>query len=100
MLEDVPEKLIENLAIVLPIDAEAELESLVLRLKEVLRSHRGKNGRGSCPVYVVFKRASGDRAILQVGKNHYVSPSVALLRQLGELCGEENVHVNRMGRRM
>jgi hypothetical protein len=48
---------------------------------------------------LVFKKASGERAILLVGQENYVTPDAGLFGEVERLCGASSVMVNRMGRR-
>jgi DNA polymerase-3 subunit alpha len=93
-LEEAPGKLTEDLSVVLPLDTGPQGEDTIFRLKHLLTSHRG-----SCPVYLVFKKSSGELAVLQVGQEHYVRPDSELLLQVENLCGAENLLVNRGWRR-
>ena len=90
---DAPRKLTEDLSIVVATDNGTEAEDLVFRLKGILSSHRGR-----CPVYIVFTNSAGERAVLLVGSENYVTPNTALLEAADTLVGKDRVFVNRMAR--
>ncbi|MBN1443912.1 MAG: DNA polymerase III subunit alpha [Planctomycetes bacterium] len=93
-LEKGVEKLTRDLSVVIPVDPPREAEDRLFRLKSVLAEHRG-----SCPVYIVLSGSGGSRTILQVGADLFVEPRLELIRRLGTVCGDENLHLNRMGAR-
>ncbi|HZN60285.1 MAG TPA: OB-fold nucleic acid binding domain-containing protein, partial [Planctomycetota bacterium] len=89
-----PAKLTEDLSLVIPVENSAEAEDLIFRLKAILQGHRGQ-----CPVYLVFRNSAGERAVLLVGSENYVSADAQLLATMDDLCGSDRVLVNRMGKR-
>jgi len=91
LMSEAPSRLTRDLSVVIPITQGSEAEDIVFRLKDLLRQHRG-----SCPVFLVFKNGTGERAILRVGEENFVSPDVGLLEGIEELCGRNRVYVNRM----
>jgi len=91
---DAPAKLTEDLSLVVAADEEKAAEDLLFRLKDLFQRNRGR-----CPVYLVFRAAGGEKAVLQVGSEHYVAPNPDFLDAAEGLCGRERVLVNRMGRR-
>ena len=90
---EAPMKLTEDVSIVVPIDNGSAAEDLVFRLKGLLTSHRGR-----CPVYIVFKSSAGERAVLLVGNESFVTPNTEFLEAADSLVGKDRVFVNRMGR--
>ena len=118
-VETVSERLTRDIAVHVPIhssspephgnanhDREAngnrihgEDEDRIFRLKQVFANHRG-----TCPVYLVFGNGEGggrpgDRAIVHVGQENYVSPVPELFEGIEALCGTRSIVVNRLGRR-
>ncbi len=91
-IEQAPSKLTRDVGVVLPVDGEGDAEDLLFRIKEQLQNHHGK-----CPVFLIFTNQIGDRAVLRVGSENYVSPDADFLRSMDELCGQKRVLVNRMG---
>ncbi len=91
---EAPAKLTEDLSVVVPADNGPAAEDLLFRLKSLLQNHHGK-----CPVYLVFKNSAGERAVLLVGDENYVTPDTDFLDAADSLCGRERVFVNKMGRR-
>lgn len=93
-LQEGPKQLTEDLSVVIPVGDGPLAEDMIFRLKSLLQSHRGQ-----CPVYLVFKSASGDRVLLLVGSENFVAPDTEFFEAADRLCGREMVLVNRMGRR-
>ncbi|MBI4607362.1 MAG: DNA polymerase III subunit alpha [Planctomycetes bacterium] len=89
--EEAPARLTEDLSLVIPIDGGPEAEDLIFRLKGLLQKHQGK-----CPVYLVFKNEAGERAVLLVGTENYITPDTSFLEAADGLCGRDRVFVNRM----
>jgi DNA polymerase-3 subunit alpha len=91
--EAAPARLTRDLSVIIPLDGGHEAEDLVFRFKDLCQSHRGK-----CPVYLIFKNALGERAILLVGPKSFVAPDAEFLEAVDSLCGTSRVFVNRMGK--
>lgn len=89
--EEAPGRLTTDLSVVVPVDDGPHAEELIFRLKGVLNSHRGE-----CPVFIVFKNGHGERAVVQVARENYVTPDSSLLADVESLCGGEGYHLNRM----
>ncbi len=89
--EKAPGRLTTDLSVVVPVDDGPRAEELIFRLKSVLNSHRGE-----CPVFIVFKNVRGERAVIQVARENYVTPDSGLLADVETLCGGEGYHLNRM----
>ncbi|HVR75410.1 MAG TPA: DNA polymerase III subunit alpha, partial [Planctomycetota bacterium] len=91
---EAPRRLTEDLSLVIPVDQGLAVEDYLFRLKGLLEVHRG-----SVPVYLVFRNAAGERAILLVGSENFVAPDTEFFEAADRLCGQETVLVNKMGRR-
>ena len=92
-VESATAKLTRDVSVVIPVDSENDREDTLFRLKDLLHQHRGK-----CPVYLVLRRETGERAVLQVADEHFVSPDLEFFRAAEALCGGENLYLNRMAR--
>jgi DNA polymerase-3 subunit alpha len=93
-LAEGPQRLTEDLSFVVAADEGPAAEDLVVRLTDLFQRHRGE-----CPVYLVFRNAAGERAILLVGADSFVAPDLDFFESADRICGLERVLVNRMGRR-
>jgi DNA polymerase-3 subunit alpha len=89
--EAAPGRLTTDLSLIIPLDDTSRAEEAIFRLKGVLSGHRG-----DCPVFLVLKRKGGQQAMVEVGRENYVSPDPRLLEELESICGPEGYHVNRM----
>lgn len=97
-LEEAPTQLTQDVSFLVPTEGENNAEDLIFRLKSLLQDHHGQ-----CPVYLVFRNAARERVILRVGNENFVRPDARFLQEADELCGSDNVFVNRMtniGKRM
>lgn len=92
-IDQATEELTRDLSIVVPVDEASAAEDLLFRLKDVLHDHRG-----SCPVFLILQNARGERAVLRAGDELRVRPARELFDRVGELCGIENLFLNRMSR--
>jgi hypothetical protein len=73
------------------IDGAPGTEDLLFKLKSVLDGHRG-----DAPVYLVLRNQAGERLVIQVGRENYVSPGLPLLEEMERLLGPDRLLVNRM----
>jgi DNA polymerase III subunit alpha len=90
-VEGAPARLTTDLSVVIPIDDGPLAEERIFRLKGILQGHRG-----DCPVYLVLKKSSGERAVVQVGRENYIAPDQGLLSEVEGLCGQDGYFLNRM----
>ncbi len=90
-VETAPARLTTDLSVVIPIDDGPLAQERIFRLKGILKEHRG-----DCPVFLVLKRSSGERAVVQVGRENYISPDRGLLAEVEGLCGQDGYFLNRM----
>jgi DNA polymerase-3 subunit alpha len=74
------------------IDCEAADESMLFRLKELLRRHRGE-----VPVSIVFVNAGGEKWVVRLNPDLSVQPSDDMLGELRALVGPERIRVERNG---
>ncbi|MCZ6796288.1 MAG: DNA polymerase III subunit alpha [Planctomycetota bacterium] len=92
-MDTASEKLTRDLSVVVPIEPEKEAEAALFRLKDLMTRHHGR-----CPVFIVLRGAGGAHTVLQVGKEYFVKPDLEFFREAGELCGMDNLYLNRTAR--
>jgi DNA polymerase-3 subunit alpha len=91
-IDRAPAELTKDVSMVVSVENGKEAEDLIFRVKELLKSHRGR-----CPVYLDFRSAAGERAVLRVGEENFCHPDADFLEEVDRLCGQGRVFVNRIG---
>ncbi len=88
-IDEGPKQLTEDFSVLLPASCGPEAEDVIFRLKTILESHRGDT-----PVFLVMRNERGERVVIQVGRDSYVTPELELFRKIEDLLGRDRFEVN------
>jgi len=93
-VETFSERMTKNVSILLPLASDEDGENgdgedMIFRLKQLLGEHRG-----ACPVFLEFREREGGRAVIEVGRENFVTPSPALFDAIESTVGKRALGVN------